>query len=298
MQLKYKGNEKVLNLSICNADAITCLTTGSLGAGEVLRELLEGRLLHHIISPKIGSHVGGGVGNGGEGSLDEVTEGLSLTTGSSVAVLDTSELEELLDGLRGDDAGTTGSRNETAEGRTTLTGDLGGDGVGSTDDVAPIAKTDGDEGKLGKSHSTLDGSRDFLAALNTETDVTNIVTNDDEGLEAGTLTGLGLLLHGHHLDDLFVQLGEEVVDDLELLDGHGEAVNLVHGLNLAILDETAELGARNPFLVLVLATAHTATTTATSTTTAATTATRATTSTTRSLISHCYDTKKDGLDQE
>jgi hypothetical protein len=49
--------------------------------------------------------------------------------------------------------------------------------------------------------------------------VTLGVTDDDDGLEAGTLTGTGLLLDGLDLHDLVLKLGQEEVDDLVLLDG-------------------------------------------------------------------------------
>jgi hypothetical protein len=45
------------------------------------------------------------------------------------------------------------------------------------------------------------------------------VTDDNDGLEAGTLTGTGLLLDGLDLHNLVLQLGKEEVDDLVLLDG-------------------------------------------------------------------------------
>ena len=47
-----------------------------------------------------------------------------------------------------------------------------------------------------------------------------VVPDGDEGLEAGALTGAGLLLHGHDLEHVVLEGGpEEEVDDLELLKG-------------------------------------------------------------------------------
>ena len=43
---------------------------------------------------------------------------------------------------------------------------------------------------------------------------------------------------------------KEVVNDLVLLDGHGEVVDVVEVADLAVLDETSELGAWNPLLPL------------------------------------------------
>jgi hypothetical protein len=61
---------------------------------------------------------------------------------------------------------------------------------------APVTTTDGDNSELGNDDGGADGGSNFLGGLDTETDVTGGVTNDDDGLEAGTLTGTGLLLDG------------------------------------------------------------------------------------------------------
>lgn len=61
---------------------------------------------------------------------------------------------------------------------------------------APVTTTDGDNSELGNDDGSADGGSNFLGGLDTETDVTSGVTNDNDGLEAGTLTGTGLLLDG------------------------------------------------------------------------------------------------------
>jgi hypothetical protein len=65
------------------------------------------------------------------------------------------------------------------------------------------------------------------------------ITNGDESLEACSLTGTSLLLDGHNLHNLILELGQENVDDLVLFDGEGEEVDLLDGLDLAVLDESA-----------------------------------------------------------
>ena len=60
----------------------------------------------------------------------------------------------------------------------------------------PVTPSDGDDGELGDDDSGADGSCDFLGGLDTETDVALGITNDDDSLETGTLTGTGLLLDG------------------------------------------------------------------------------------------------------
>ena len=58
----------------------------------------------------------------------------------------------------------------------------------------PVSSSDGHNAELGDDDSGTDGSGDFLRSLDAETDVSLGVSNDDDSLEAGTLTGTGLLL--------------------------------------------------------------------------------------------------------
>lgn len=75
------------------------------------------------------------------------------------------------------------------------------------------------------------------------------VTNGDKCLEPCALASPRLLLNGHDLHHLILELGEEEVDDLELLDRQREEIDLLHRLDLSVLHQTAELGNRNPVLV-------------------------------------------------
>jgi len=229
--------------------------------GKEVGILLERTLGVLGLRPKIRGQEGVGVANGSECGLDEVAQGTGGPTGSGVAVSDTSELQELLGGRGGNDTGTAGGRDETADRRTTLAGDLGGNGMRLTESGTPVAATDGDDRELGKDDGATDSSSDFLRALDTETNVSIGIANDDEGLEARALTGTGLLLHRHDLHNLILQFGKEVVNNLILLDGKREQVDLLNGLDLAILDEATQFGDRDPLLVLVVATAAVATTT-------------------------------------
>ena len=78
-----------------------------------------------------------------------------------------------------------------------------------------------------------------------------------------------------HLHDLVLESGQEEVDDLVLLDGERVEVDLLHGLDLAGLHETTELGHGLPLLLLALcaATGATTATASTATVTAALSAT-------------------------
>lgn len=85
--------------------------------------------------------------------------------------------------------------------RAALAGLLDGNGVGSTQVGSPVTTTDGDDAQLGDDNGGTDGGGDLLGGLDAETDVTLGVTDDNDGLEAGTLTGTGLLLDGLDLQE-------------------------------------------------------------------------------------------------
>ena len=83
---------------------------------------------------------------------------------------------------------------------------------------APETSPHGNNGELGHDDGTTDGGGDLLAALDAESDVAVVVTDGDEGLEPGALTGSGLLLDGHDLENLVLEgWAQEQVNDLVLL---------------------------------------------------------------------------------
>jgi len=220
-------------------------------------------------SPELGGEVSVGLGESVVNSEDVVTNGTGLTGRSGVSIVDTSEGKNLLGGVGSNETSTTGSRDDTEEDGTALAGDLAGDGVGSTELGTPVTTTDRDEVKLGGDDSTTDGTSSFLGATNTNTDVTVVITDNDPGLEAGLLTGRRSLLHGADLHNLILELvAKEVVDDLSLLDREREEEDVIEGLDLLVLHETTELGARNPLLLLVTATTASTARTARATATA------------------------------
>lgn len=63
----------------------------------------------------------------------------------------------------------------------------------------PVTSPDGQHSELGNGDGGTDGGSNFLGGLDTETNVTLGVTDEDDGLETGTLTGTGLLLDGFDL---------------------------------------------------------------------------------------------------
>jgi hypothetical protein len=163
-----------------------------------------------------------------------------------VAILDARKLEQTLARGGSNETSSTGSRDETTHDGADLAANLGGNSVGLTEVSTPVTSPDRDDRELGENDGATDGGRNFFGALDTETDVAIKVADGDESLETSALTSTSLLLYGHDLHDLVLEFGEEVVDDLELLDGKREEVDLLHGLDLAIFHETTELGDGDP----------------------------------------------------
>lgn len=197
-----------------------------------------------------------------ESSHGVVLSGSGLAHTVSVDILNTGVHDDLLGDLGSDATGTSGGRDHADGHRAHLALNLGRDGVDTTDSGAPVASTHGDDVHLGIDEGALDGDLDFLADLDTETDVALSVTASDDSLETGSLTGLGLLLNGQDAHDLVRELGisvrDQTLDDLVLLDRNGVRVNLLKRLDETILDETAKLGQRVP---LFLASSEATTTT-------------------------------------
>merc|ERR1719431_2115405 len=82
--------------------------------------------------------------------------------------------------------------------------------------------------------------------------MTVVVTNGNKGLEPSPLSSTGLLLYRHDLQHLVLEGGSnEHVDDLVLLNREREKIDLFQALDLSILYKTAELGHRDPILLLL-----------------------------------------------
>ena len=194
---------------------IWCLAIG-IALADVMQCCFK--ILTALIASEMGTAMKQNEWQCGRRALTEVAEGSGLTTSRSVAVLDTSHLEELLGHTSGDESSTTGSRDEAHTGGTALASHLARDGVGLANSVTPVSTADGDDRELGVDDSSTDGCCHFLGALHTETNMAVSVANSNEGLEARALTSTSLLLDGHDLQDLILQSrSQEEVDDLRLL---------------------------------------------------------------------------------
>ena len=138
----------------------------------------------------------------------------------------------------------------------------------STDFVTPITSSNWDDVLLRNLETSLDGKLNFLGNLDTNSNMSVLITNSDDSLESGSLTGLGLLLNGDDLDDLIIEILQEFLSDLVFLDWDGVKEDLLDRLDLASLNKSAKLGHGHPFLV-VTASAATSGATTTTTTSAA-----------------------------
>ena len=121
--------------------------------------------------------------------LTEVTKGGGFTTGSGVAVLDTSHGQKLLGGKSAHEGGTTWGWDQADKNGAATTSNLAWDGVWLTELAAPVSTADWDDGELGIDHTTADGSGNLAGALDTETYVTVVVTDGNESLEVCFWTG-------------------------------------------------------------------------------------------------------------
>ena len=74
---------------------------------------LVGGLGEHSLLPEVGGQEAVGLRDSGVGRLGEVTQSAGGATGRSVAILDTSHLQELLGHRGGHDTGTTGGGDQT-----------------------------------------------------------------------------------------------------------------------------------------------------------------------------------------
>jgi len=212
----------------------------------VLLERSDGDLL---LLPEVGGQVSVGGPQGVEHGLDEVTGGPGVAGGGGVAIRDARKGEDLLSNGGRDEPGSAGGRNETNANGSALSVNLGGDGVGLVRHTSPVSTADGDDVQLGNGDRTTDSGGDLSGALDSKANVSGVVTDSDKSLEAGALTSTRLLLHGHDPHDL-VGEGEEVIDDLRLLDGNGVEEDLLNGGDPAVLHQTSKLGDGSPDIAL------------------------------------------------
>jgi len=253
------------------------MSAGKITLLEEIGKLLERSCTVSRFGPEWGSEECVGVWDGFKGGLDEVTHTFGVSGGGGVTVVDSGHLQDSLDCWGSNDSGSSRSWNETDSDGSTFSGNLDWDGMGLSQVGSPVTSSDWHDGEFGEDDGSSDGGSDFLGALDSETDVTVAVSDDDKGLESGSLTCPGLFLNWHDLHHLILQSWEEVVDDLVLLDWQWVEVDLFDGLDLSGLDQSSELGHWDP-LLLTIVLSTTASSTTTTTTASVTSTTTVTTS--------------------
>jgi hypothetical protein len=87
----------------------------SLALAQDVTKLLQRGADEVSLLPQVGGEESVGVADSKESGLEGVLEGLGRTSGGGVGVLDTSKLEETLDGGGGNEAGTTGSGDKLGD---------------------------------------------------------------------------------------------------------------------------------------------------------------------------------------
>lgn len=92
----------------------------SLALPQGIRKLVQGTPDQLGLLPEVGGQETVSVGDSHEGSLEGVLEGLGGTGGRGVGVLDTSELEESLDGGGGNEASTARSGDKLSRAHVSL----------------------------------------------------------------------------------------------------------------------------------------------------------------------------------
>lgn len=151
--------------------------------------------------------------------------------------------------------GTTRSRDQSDTHGTALAVHLKGHGVRETETSTPVPTSDWDQLQLGSNDSSSDGCCHLLGALGTKANVTILITNKHMADESIALTGRRHLLDRMDLHDFILQgtRGKEGIDDLVFLDWQRVEVNVLNGVDLALLAQASELGHWNPLLLVSLA---------------------------------------------
>lgn len=193
--------------------------------------------------PEIWGQEGVGLGNSLEGGSSEVLHSSGLTSRASVAILDTSELQKSLGDWSTNDTSSSWGWDESYSDRSALALYLEWDSMDITNLVTPISSSDWNERKLSSDEGTLDGNLNFLGDLDSESDVTVLVSKSNNSLESGSLTGLSLLLDGQDLHDLLGKLlsldSQESVNNLGFLDWDRVGVDFFEDLDVSVLDQSS-----------------------------------------------------------
>jgi hypothetical protein len=138
--------------------------------------------------PQIGGEETVCLSDGSKRCLHEISHATRASTRGSVTIIDIGESQEFLRDGSSDNSSSTGSRNQSADDRTTFTSDLrerrkrivsnleyrddssiscylGRDSVRCTKNGSPVTSTNRNNGKFRLYDHTSNGSGDFLATF-------------------------------------------------------------------------------------------------------------------------------------
>jgi len=220
--------------------------------GQVVGVKLDWCFSQSFLFPLVWRQVGAGFGNSLEGGLSEVTEGGGATFGTGVDIGVSSVSKNFLWDWGGNDTGTSWSWDESHVDGTTFGVDLAWDGVWFTKFGTPVTSSNWNNRQLSQNDSCSDGVGNFFGALDSESDVSVVVTNNDGGLESGSLTGSGLFLDWLDLEDfVFQSRAKEVFDNFGFFNRKGEGVNFAQGENLTIFNQSSKFRDRHPYFLVV-----------------------------------------------
>ena len=206
--------------------------------------------------PLVWTQVARSFGNSLEGGLGEVTEGGGATFSGSVNIGISGVREDLLWNWSGNNTGTSWGRDESHMDGSTFGVYLAWNGVWFSKFGTPVASSDWNNRKLGQNNSRSDGVGDFFGTLDSESDVSGAISDDDGGLESvkiqknevkksssnlvqkskdfflvllylpSSLTGSGLFLNWLDFQDFVFQgRTQEVFNNFGFLDWEREGVN-------------------------------------------------------------------------
>jgi hypothetical protein len=176
--------------------------------------------------PLVWTQVARSFGNSLEGGFGEVTEGGGATFSGSVNIGVSGVREDLLWHWSGNNTGTSWGRDESHMDGSTFGVYLAWNGVWFSKFGTPVTSSDWNNRKLGQNNSRSDGVSDFFGTLDSESDVSGVISDDDGGLESSSLTGSGLFLNWLDFQDfVFQSRAQEVFDNFGFLDWEREGVN-------------------------------------------------------------------------
>merc|ERR1719367_47354 len=243
-------------------------------------------------SPKVWGEVSVGLLQSVEGCLQEVALRTGVTRTLTVAIFQTSELQQFLRRSGCNQTSTTRGRNETHSHATAFSRELAANCVRLFQLASPVSSSHRDERHFGGNDSSLDSVSNFGSGFPAKTNVSVHISDGNECLESGSLTGSGLLLDRHDFHDFILQLtiftsssSQKVLDDFVFLDTKGESVDITQLFDGSAVHQSAQTGDWFPFLFEASAASASTSSPASSSASSSATSTTTTASSSSSLLS-------------